>query len=101
MDIQGIDNHQITDVPMITAGDVLHTQRVPVIVILHQYDYIDYGEIIYSSGQLESFNFDVNNKYIKVNGELQRIKTQEDVTIPLDIISGLSYVNLRTYTDKE
>ena len=38
---------------------------------------------------------------MKVNGGLQRITTQEGCIIPLDIIFGLPYVNLRPYTDKE
>ena len=102
VDIQGIDNHQITDVPIVTtAGAVAHTQRAHVIIILHQYAYIGRGKTIHSSGQLESFNCDVNNKYMKLNGRLQRITTQKGFVIPLDIISGLPYVNLRPYTDKE
>ena len=101
VDIQGIDNRQITDVPIVTEGAVVHTQREPIIVILHQYAYIGHGKIIHSSGQLKSFNYDVNDKSMKVNSGLQRITTQEDFTIPIDIVSGLSYVNLRPYTDKE
>ena len=40
VDIQDIYNHQITDVPIVTAGDVVHTQKGPVIIIIHQYEYI-------------------------------------------------------------
>ena len=68
VDSQGIGNHQITDVPYFTAGAIGHTHIGPVIVILHQYAYIGNGKTIHSSGQLESFNFDVNDKYMKVNG---------------------------------
>ena len=100
-DIQGIDNHQITDVPIVTAGAVVHTQRGSVIIIIHQHAYIGHEKTIHSSGQLESFNCDVNDKYMKVNVGLQPITTQEGVSIPLGIISGLPYVNLRPYTDKE
>ena len=50
VNIQGIGNHQITDVPIITAGAISQTQRVPVIIIIHQYTYIGHGKIIYSSG---------------------------------------------------
>ena len=70
-------------------------------VILHQYTYIDHGKTIHSSGKLESFNCDVNDKCMKVLGGTQRVTTQEGFTIPIDIISGLPYVNARTYTDKE
>ena len=66
VDIQDIDNHKINDVPIVISGAVVQTQKGPVIVILHQYDYISHGKIIHSSGQLESFNCDVNEKSIKV-----------------------------------
>ena len=38
---------------------------------------------------------------MQLNGGLQRITTQEGVTIPLDTISGFPYVNLRPYTDNK
>ena len=40
-------------------------------------------------------------KSMKVKGGLQRITTQEGFAIPIDIISGLPYISLRPYTDKE
>ena len=38
---------------------------------------------------------------MKLPGGLQRGTTQEGFTIHLDTISGLPYVNLRYYTNKE
>ena len=86
---QTIPNHQITDVPIVTAGAVVQNQKGSVIIILHQYAYIGHGKNIHSSGQLESFNCDFNDKSMKVNGDLQRITTREGFSIPLDIISRL------------
>ena len=40
VDVQGIDNHQVIDVPIVTGGAVACTQRGPVILILNQYAYI-------------------------------------------------------------
>ena len=37
VDIKGIDNHQVIDVPIGTVGGVVTTQKGPVIAILHQY----------------------------------------------------------------
>jgi len=34
VDVQGIDNHQITNIPIMTAGEVVKTQQRPAIVIL-------------------------------------------------------------------
>jgi len=43
VDIWGIDNHQIVDIPIVTAGAVVTTQQGPTIVILHQYAYTSQG----------------------------------------------------------
>ena len=43
VDIQGIDNHQIQNIPIVTAGGVVKSQRGPVIAILHQYAYVGRG----------------------------------------------------------
>jgi hypothetical protein len=37
VDVQGIDNHQIVDIPIVMAGAVVKTQRGEVIIIMHQY----------------------------------------------------------------
>jgi hypothetical protein len=54
-DVQGIDNHQIVDIPIVTAGAVVKTQRGEVIIFIfmHQYAYTAKGKTIHSSGQLE------------------------------------------------
>jgi hypothetical protein len=36
VEVQGIDNHQIVDIPIVTAGAAVKTQRGEVIIILHQ-----------------------------------------------------------------
>ena len=87
--MQGIDNDQIVDIPINTAGAVVKTQCDEVIVILHQYAYTGKGKTIHSSGQLEWYKQHVNDKSIKVGGK-QHIKTLYAYVIPLDIKSGLS-----------
>jgi hypothetical protein len=37
VDIQGINNHQVTDIDIGTVGGVVHTQHGPIIAIMHQY----------------------------------------------------------------
>ena len=39
VDIRGIDNHEITAIPLVTAGGVTSTITGEVIVIMHQYAY--------------------------------------------------------------
>jgi hypothetical protein len=75
VDIQGLDNHQVTNIPIVTAGGVVKSQRGNVIAILHQYAYIGHGRTIHSSGQLEWYQNDINDRSIKVQGGLQRITT--------------------------
>ena len=39
VDIQGMDNHRINEIPIVTAGGVINTQKGPVIAIMHQHAY--------------------------------------------------------------
>jgi len=100
VDVQGIDNHQIVDIPIVTAGAVVKTQRGEVIIILHQYAYTGKGKTIHSSGQMEWHKQLVDDKSLKVGGK-QQIRTLDGYIIPLDIKSGLPYVRMRPYTDDE
>jgi len=67
--VRGID-HQIPNIPSVIAGGVVKTQHGSVIAILHQYAYTGQGKTIHSSGQLEWYKNDVNDKSIKVAGGL-------------------------------
>ena len=40
VDVTGIDRHQVTDLPILTVGGVVLSQRENVIVIMHQYAYL-------------------------------------------------------------
>jgi hypothetical protein len=101
VDVQGIDNHQIVDIPIVIAGGVINTQKGPAIAILNQYAYVGKGKTIHSSGQLEWFGQDVNERSIKVNNGAQRILTLDGYAIPINIRNGLPYITMRPYTDKE
>jgi hypothetical protein len=97
-DVQGIDNHQIIDIPIVTAGVVVSTQRGDVIIIMHQYAWTKKGKTIHSSRQLEWYKQDVDDKSRRVGGK-QRIKTIDGYYIPINIQSGLPYVGQRPYTN--
>ena len=98
--IRGIDNHEITDVPSVTAGGVTQTISGEVIAILNQYAYHGKGKTIHSSGQIEFFKNLVDDRSVKVGGK-QHIKTNDGFTIPISIKSGLPYIPLRPFTDSE
>jgi hypothetical protein len=67
---------------------------------MNQYAWTKKGKTIHSSGQMEWFKQDVDDKSRKVGGK-QRIKTLDGYFIPLNIQSGLPYVSMRPYTDAE
>jgi len=100
IDVQGINNHQMTNIPIATVGGVINMQCGDVIAIMHQYAYTGLGTSIHSSAQLEWYKNDVNDCSIKVSG-LQRITTLEGYVIPLNITQGLPRMTICPYTDKE
>ena len=101
LNVQGIDNHQIVDIPIVTAGADIPTHCGEVIGIFHLYAYTRNGKSIHSSLQLEAFKNDVYDKSIKVNSGMQRILTADSYVIPLSIKTGLTYLIIQPYTDKE
>jgi hypothetical protein len=101
VDVQGIDNHRLNSIPIVTAGAVIKTQQGPVIGIFHQYAYTGKGKSIHSPAQMESFKIEVDDKSAKVTNGKQRISTPDGYTIPINIRSGLPYISMRPYTDAE
>ena len=68
VDVQGIDNHKMNDIPIVTAAGVTKTQRREVILILNQYAYVGKGTSIHSSPQIEAYSNKVDDRTIKVGG---------------------------------
>ena len=66
---------------------------------MHQYAYMGEGKTINSSGQLEHFNNDVNDKSLEVSGRLQHILTPDGHVHLLDVKNGLPLVPMHPYTD--
>ena len=99
VDISGINSHQVADLPILTVGGVVPSQRGNVIAIVYQYAYLGEGKTIHSSGQLEWFKNDVNDKSLKISGGLQRIQTHNGYVHPLDIKNGLLYIPILPYTN--
>ena len=46
VDVSGIDGHQVKDLPIVTAGGVVPSQRGPIVAIMHQYAYMGQGNTI-------------------------------------------------------
>ncbi len=102
VDVRGIDNHQITNIPIVTAGRVVKTQHGPVVAILHQYIYTGQGKTIHSSGQLKWYKNDVNDRSVKVASGSKCILTNDGYVIPMiSIRDGLPYITPCPFTDEE
>ena len=100
VDVQGIDNHQMTNVRICTVGGVIQTQHGEVLAVFHQYAYTGKGTSIHSSAQLEYYKNRVSDRSVKVGG-LQRIETLDGYVIPLNIKNALPRMRIRPYTDDE
>ena len=90
INIQGIDNHEVTGLDVVTAATLLNTSQGKVIGIFNEYAYLGKGSSIHSSGQLEWFKTNVDEKSVKVGGT-QLITTLDGYSVPLLIKDGFAY----------
>ena len=101
INIQGIDNHEVTGLDVVTAATLLNTSRGKVIGIFNEYAYLGKGSSIHSSGQLEWLKTNVDEKSVKVGGT-QLITTLDGYSVPLLIKAGLAYAtSLGKPTDQD
>ena len=87
---QGIDNHEVTGLDVVTAATILNTSQGKVIGIFNEYAYLRKGSSIHSSGQLDWFKTNVDEKSVK-GGGTQLITTLDGYSVPLLIKDGLAY----------
>ena len=101
INIQGIDNHEVTGLDVVTAATLLNTSQGKVIGIFNEYAYLGKGLSIHSSGQLEWFKTNDDEKSVKV-GDTQLITTLDGYSVPLLIKDGLAYAtSLGSPTDQD
>ena len=101
INIQGIDNHEVTGLDVVTAATLLNTSQGNVIGIFNEYAYLGKGSSIHSSGQLEWFKTNVDENSVKVGGT-QLITTLDGYSVPLLIKDGLAYAtSLGKPTDQD
>jgi hypothetical protein len=70
VNIRGIDRHQCTNIDIGTVGQVIQTQKGPIIVIMHQHALLNKGSTIHSPCQFEWYKNDVNDKSINIPGDI-------------------------------
>ena len=101
INIQDIDNHEVIGLDVVTAETLLNTSQGKVIGIFNEYAYLWKGSSIHSSGQLECFKTNVDDKSVKVGGT-QLITTLDGYSVPLLIKDGLTYAtSLGRPTDQD
>ena len=101
INIQGINNHEVTGLDVVTAATPLNTSQGKVIGIFNEYTYLGKGSSIHLSGQLEWFKTNVDEKSVKVGGT-QLITTLDGYSVPLLIKDGLAYAtSLGRPTDQD
>ena len=88
VDVRGIDNHEITHIPLVTAGGVTSTTSGEVIVIMHQHACHGKNKTIHSSPQIEHYENKVDDRSIKV-GSGQHTTTLDNYKIPMSIRNAL------------
>ncbi len=76
VDVHGIDDHTLMNIPMVTAGGVAKSQKGNVIVILHQYAYTGHGSTIHLLPQIEQhYGNNINDRSVHFPNGLQWITT--------------------------
>ena len=101
INIQGIDNHEVTGLDVVTAATLLNTSQGKVIGIFNEYAYLGKGSSIHSSSQLEWFKTKVDEKSVKVGGT-QLITSLDGYSVPLLIKDALAYAtSLGKPTDQD
>ena len=100
IDVKGVKDQTITNIPCVTCGAYTQTSVGPVIVIMHQYAYIKEGSTIHSKGQLSYYGAKVDDNSMVLGGT-QSITLAGGIKLPLDFVNGLPRLPLRPYTDHE
>ena len=99
-DVSGINDHQISNLPISTVAGLVQTQHGPVVAIIHQVAYHGKGSTILSSGQMEAYKIKVDDRSVHVGGK-QHLETLEGYIIPIQCRNGLPYIEMQPPTDQE
>eukprot|EP00536_Pseudo-nitzschia_multiseries_P013237 jgi/Psemu1/34513/gm1.34513_g len=100
VNVTGINNHQVQNIPIATCGAYSISNRGPVILIFNECAYTERHPSILSSGQMEAHFSTVDDTSIKTGGG-QVITTSDGYALPLSIRHGLPYLAMRKYTTIE
>ncbi len=99
IDLSGIDDHTVRNLPLVAAGGVVRSNRGDIILVMNQYAHMADGKTIHSSGQMEWFSVEVQDKTHRATGAMPYVKTLEGYVIPLTVRNGLAYMQMRAPTN--
>jgi hypothetical protein len=100
VDVEGINDHCVNDISIVTAGAAIQAHHGPVTAIINEYDLDNQDRTIHSSGQPELHKNDFNYRSKKV-GRLQFILMVCGRYSSLDIVQCLPYMTMSRYTTDE
>ena len=100
VDVTGIDNHELSSLPMVDATAKTIANKGEVILILRNYAYHGVNRTLHSSGQIEHYQNKVYDGSIKAGGR-QVIVTKDGYYIPINIIRGLPYIQMEPNSAEE
>lgn len=102
VNVEGIDRHQLTHIPIVSCGAYAVTKNHgPVILIFHQLAGLQKGPTILSAAQMEAYYNIVNERSLRFDPKGQLIVTNDGFELPLNIRNGLAYLDIRPFTDGE
>jgi len=93
VDVTGIDNHELSSLPMVDATAKTLTDKGEVILILRNYACHGANHTLHSSGQIENCQNKVHDGSIKAGGR-QVIVTRDGHCMPTNIIRGSSHIQM-------
>ena len=99
VDITGIENNSMTNIPIVQAAEKVHTNNGPVILVMNQYAGIGKGQTIHSTIQLRDFGVMIDDvptsqKHIDGSRGTQSVKLLHqgrEFVMPLHFHRGLAY----------
>ena len=100
VNVRGIDNHELTSIPIVTCAGVVTTQKGPITLIMNQYASIGKGHSIHSFTQLEHHGNHIDDKALPNDG-LQGLVTANGYVIPFAVRDGLVYMDIHPPMDDE
>ena len=101
INLNGIDDHTVANLPLVQSGGVVRTDRGHVILIIHQGAHMPDGKTILSPGQMEAFGWRVYDTPKHTSGVTPYCLSADGYRIPMSIRAGLPYISLRPFTDDE